>query len=76
MTPHFDPSVRSIVLVNQIITGLRHRYASLNTIHYEAAWTDSWVLVRCFHKHPTLTDAARCGMPGSRENSPRLKKEL
>jgi hypothetical protein len=26
-------------------------------------WTDSWVHVRCFHKHPTLIDAAKCGMP-------------
>lgn len=45
------------------MSGLRMRYASLNNIHYEAAWTDSWVLCRCFHKHPTLIDAAKCGMP-------------
>jgi hypothetical protein len=44
------------------MTGLRYRYASLNAIHYEAGWTDSWVHIRCYHKHSTLIDAARCGM--------------
>ena len=66
MTPNFEPtdqSIRPIQLLNQIMTGLRYRYASLNGVHYEAGWTDSWVHVRCFHKHPTLIDAAKCGMP-------------
>jgi hypothetical protein len=31
-------------------------------IHYEAAWSDSSCFCRCFHAHPTLTDAAKCGM--------------
>jgi len=62
MTPHLEPPVRSILLLNQIMTDLRDRYASLNAVHYEAGWTDSWVHVRCYHKHPTLIDAARCGM--------------
>ncbi len=53
----------STVLVNKIITGLRLRYPSLNGIHYEAAWTESWIHQRCFHGHATLTDAAKCGMP-------------
>ncbi len=57
------PSPRPIQLLNQIMTGLRQRYASLNGVHYEAGWTDSWVHRRCFHKHPTLIDAAKCGMP-------------
>jgi hypothetical protein len=55
--------VPSAQLLNDIMSGLRMRYASLNNIHYEAAWTDSWVHCRCFHNHPTLIDAARCGMP-------------
>lgn len=56
-------SVRPIQLVSEIMTGLRQRYASLNDIHYEAAWTDSWIDCRCHHKHLTLIDAAKCGMP-------------
>ncbi len=66
MEPNFKPAAQHpppIQLLAQIMTGLRHRYASLNGVHYEAAWTDSWVHRRCFHKHPTLIDAARCGMP-------------
>jgi hypothetical protein len=31
-------------------------------IHYEAAWSDSSCYCRCFHAHPTLIDAAKCGM--------------
>lgn len=50
-------------LITQIMTGLRFRYPALNDIHYEAAWTDSWVYCRCFHNHPTLIEAAKCGMP-------------
>jgi hypothetical protein len=66
MEPKLEPAgqlVKSIQLLTQIMAGLRHRYASLNGVHYEAGWTDSWVHVRCFHKHPTLIDAAKCGMP-------------
>jgi len=55
--------ISSIQLLNQIMTGLRYRYASLNAVHYEAAWTDSWVHFRCYHKHLTLIDAAKCGLP-------------
>jgi hypothetical protein len=32
-------------------------------IHYEAAWTDSSCYFRCFHAHPTLIEAAKCGLP-------------
>jgi hypothetical protein len=53
----------SIQLLDEILMGLRSRYASLNNLHYEAAWSDSWVHCRCFHKHATLIDAAKCGMP-------------
>jgi hypothetical protein len=66
MEPNIEPAtkpVQSIQLLTEIMTGLRQRYASLNNVHYEAAWTDSWVHVRCFHKHLTLIDAAKCGMP-------------
>jgi hypothetical protein len=31
-------------------------------IHYEAAWSDSSCYYRCFHAHPTLIEAAKCGM--------------
>jgi len=50
-------------LLNDIMVGLRTRYASLNNIHYEAAWTDSWCDCRCMHQHQTLSDAAQCGLP-------------
>jgi hypothetical protein len=50
-------------LLNDIMEGLRMRYASLNGIHYEAAWTDSWCDCRCMHAHQTLSDAAECGLP-------------
>jgi hypothetical protein len=50
-------------LVRDIVTGLRIRYASLNNIHYEAAWTDSWCHIQCFHDHKTLLDASECAMP-------------
>jgi hypothetical protein len=64
MEPHLvGHHVPSVQLINDIMSGLRARYASLNNIHYEAGWTDSWVHCRCFHKHPTLIDAAKCGMP-------------
>jgi hypothetical protein len=50
-------------LVTQIMTDLRFRYRALNEIHYEAAWSDSRAYTRCFHEHPTLIEAAKCGMP-------------
>jgi hypothetical protein len=53
----------STQLITQIITGLRFRYAALNAIHYEAAWSDSRAYTRCFHEHRTLIEAAKCGMP-------------
>ena len=58
-----SPHVPSVALLNDIMSGLRMRYASLNNIHYEAAWTDSWYDCRCMHVHQTLSDAARCGLP-------------
>ena len=57
------PPVPPAQLLNDIMMGLRMRYASLNHIHYEAAWTDSWCDCRCMHSHQTLSDAARCGLP-------------
>jgi hypothetical protein len=39
MEPNFEPAgqpVKSIQLLNQIMAGLRYRYASLNGVHYEA----------------------------------------
>jgi hypothetical protein len=29
--------------------------------YYEAAWSDSSCYCRCFHTHPTLLEAAKCG---------------
>ena len=57
------PHVPSVQLLNDIMVGLRMRFASLNNIHYEAAWTDSWCDCRCMHQHQTLSDAAQCGLP-------------
>ena len=34
-----------------------------DSLHYEAAWTHSWTHHQCFHKHPTLLEAAKCAMP-------------
>jgi hypothetical protein len=31
-------------------------------VHYEAAWSDSSCYC-CFHAHPTLIEAAKCGAP-------------
>ena len=44
------------------MAGLRVRYASLNNIHYEACWTESFVHQRCGHNHLTLNDASKCGL--------------
>jgi hypothetical protein len=55
--------VDSHLLLNEIVSCLRSRYASLNDIHYEAAWTESWIHQRCFHAHRTLLEAAKCAMP-------------
>jgi hypothetical protein len=55
--------VPSAQLLNDIMSGLRTRYAALNNIHYEAVWTDSWCDCRCMHAHKTLGDAAQCGLP-------------
>jgi hypothetical protein len=63
MEPNFAGHVPSTKLLNDIMAGLRSRYAYLNDFHYEAAWTDSWVYCRCFHAHKTLIEAAKCGMP-------------
>jgi hypothetical protein len=34
-----------------------------DSLHYEAAWTDSWSHRRCRHQHQTLIEAAKCAMP-------------
>ncbi len=53
-----DPTLR----LAQIMVVLRLRYRFLN-LHYEAAWTESWSHRRCFHRHQTLIEAAKCAMP-------------
>jgi hypothetical protein len=55
--------VPSAQLLNDIVSGLRIRYAALNDIRYDAAWSDSWAFCLCFHAHPILIEAAKCGMP-------------
>lgn len=32
-------------------------------LYFEAACTDSWSHRRCFHRHPTLVEAAKAAMP-------------
>ena len=32
-------------------------------LHFEAAWTESWCHLRCFHEHRTVLEAAQCAMP-------------
>ena len=58
-------STQPVVL--EIMASLRQRYAGLNR-HYEAASTECFVHLRCYHQHETLIDAAKCaakqGMPG------------
>lgn len=50
--------------LTEIISTLRLCYKHLNlNLHYEAAWTDSWTHRHCFHRHPTLIEAAKCAMP-------------
>ena len=49
-------------LVVEIIGTLNLRFKKLN-LYYEAAWTDSFCHLRCWHEHPTLLEAAECGMP-------------
>jgi hypothetical protein len=62
MESNFVGHVPSPQLLN-IMSGLRIRYAALNDIKYDAAWSDSHCYCRCFHAHKTLIDAAKCGMP-------------
>jgi hypothetical protein len=54
-------------LILEIMASLCQRYAPLNR-HYEAGWTESFIHLRCHHRHETLIDAAMCaarqGMPG------------
>jgi len=49
-------------LVVEIIGTLNLRFKKLN-LYYEAGWTDSFCHRRCWHEHPTLLEAAECGMP-------------
>ena len=49
-------------LVVEIIGTLNLRFKKLN-LSYEAGGTDSFCHRRCKHEHPTLIDAAQCGMP-------------
>jgi hypothetical protein len=49
-------------LVVEIFGMLSLRFKTLN-LYYEAAWTDSFCHLRCWHEHPTLLEAAECGMP-------------
>ena len=49
-------------LVAEIFGALSLRFRTLN-LYYEAGWTDSFCHRRCMHEHPTLIEAAECGMP-------------
>jgi hypothetical protein len=50
-------------LVVEIFGMLSLRFKDLNTVSYQAGWTDSFCHRRCMHEHPTLIEAAECGMP-------------
>ena len=61
-----DKAERHNGLVVEIIGTLSLRFKNLNrnlNIYYEAGWTDSFCHLRCWHEHPTLIEAAECGMP-------------
>lgn len=49
-------------IIAEIVADLLVRFATLNP-HYEAAWTDSFVHLRCWHAHLTPVEAAECAMP-------------
>jgi hypothetical protein len=50
-------------LVVEMFGTLSLRLKTLN-LYYEAGWTDGgFCHRRCFHEHPTLIEAAECGMP-------------
>src|SRR5258708_28741308 len=55
-------SERRTQLVVEIVGTLNLRFKNLN-LYYEAGWTDSFCHRRCLHEHPTLLEAAECGMP-------------
>ena len=54
-------------LIVEIFGTLNLRFKNLNTpsqaVTYQAGWTDSFCHRRCMHEHPTLIEAAECGMP-------------
>jgi len=53
MTP-----VEAFKLLVEIFDTLRSK-----SLHYEAAWTDSFCHRRCEHQHPTLKEASECAAP-------------
>jgi hypothetical protein len=58
---------RESKLIVEIFGTLKLRFKNLNTpsraVTYQAGWTDSFCHRRCMHEHPTLIEAAECGMP-------------
>jgi len=62
MTEGSDSTEQRNQLVVEIIGTLSLRFRKLN-LYYEAGWTDSFCHRRCLHEHPTLIEAAECGMP-------------
>jgi hypothetical protein len=50
-------------LIVEIFGTLSLRFKELNTVSYQAGWTDSFCHRRCMHEHPTLIEAAQCAEP-------------
>lgn len=54
---------RKTDLIVEIFGTLNLRFKELNTISYQAAWTDSFCHRRCMHEHRTIIEAAKCAEP-------------
>ena len=59
-----EPSTdRQTQLIVEIFGTLNLRFKELNSLSYQAAWTDSFCHRRCMHEHRTLIEAAQCAEP-------------
>jgi hypothetical protein len=54
---------RKTDLIVEIFGTLNLRFKELNTVSYQAAWTDSFCHRRCMHEHRTIIEAAQFAEP-------------
>jgi len=54
---------RKTDLIFEIFGTLKLRFKELNTVSYQAGWTDSFCHRRCMHEHRTIIEAAQCAEP-------------